>query len=119
LPSQNRSLCTSGDYEQRFIDKNGKSRHHIIDPYTGYPSQYAHSVTVTSSLKGMEAHSLCTWFMTLPLDSVIQQIQDSRGAIDALLVLQDSTYWASEGIKKSLNLIETQFKPHQILTKER
>lgn len=118
LPPQNRSLCTSGDYEQRFVDQTGKIRHHIIDPYTGYPSQYAHSVTVTSNYQGMIAHSLCTWFMTMPLDSVKRKVEESKGSIDALLVLRDSTYWASAGMRDNLTLIETQFKPYQIMTNE-
>ncbi len=39
------ALATSGDYE-RFFERNGKKYSHIIDPETGHPVQYAHSITV-------------------------------------------------------------------------
>ena len=44
-PGNGDSIFTSGDYERRYM-LNGKQRHHIIDPRTGYPSQGAHAVTV-------------------------------------------------------------------------
>jgi thiamine biosynthesis lipoprotein len=39
------SIVTSGDYERFFI-KNGKKYHHIINPFSGMPSNLVHSVTV-------------------------------------------------------------------------
>ncbi|MGK0290407.1 MAG: thiamine biosynthesis lipoprotein [bacterium] len=39
------AIVTSGDYE-RFILKDGKRFHHIIDPRTGYPSKGVQSVTI-------------------------------------------------------------------------
>ena len=42
----NESVFTSGDYERNYEDDEGKQRHHILDPRTGYPSEGTQSVTV-------------------------------------------------------------------------
>jgi len=41
------SVAASGDYERFFI-QDGVKYHHILNPYTGYPANYFHSVTVTA-----------------------------------------------------------------------
>jgi FAD:protein FMN transferase len=42
------SVATSGDYE-RFVERNGKRSHHLLDPHTGQPVTHTQAVTVVSS----------------------------------------------------------------------
>jgi len=43
---QTYAFVTSGDYERYYLDKNGNKYHHIIDPFTLYPSDSARSLTI-------------------------------------------------------------------------
>lgn len=47
VKGENISVVTSGSYE-RFYEYEGKLYHHIINPYTLYPSSFCKSVTVIS-----------------------------------------------------------------------
>ena len=58
LPLTDAAISTSGDYERFFI-KDGKRYHHIINPFTGYPSEYTGGVSVITE-KGYLSDSLAT-----------------------------------------------------------
>jgi len=58
LPLTDAAISTSGDYERFFI-KDGKRYHHIINPFTGYPSESTGGVSVITE-KGYLSDSLAT-----------------------------------------------------------
>jgi FAD:protein FMN transferase len=61
LPSTDRSVVTSGDYE-RFFEYEGRRYAHIFDPRTGYPleeSKSAQSVTLVGP-NATDADAYCT-----------------------------------------------------------
>lgn len=102
---QMRSFCTSGDYEQKFVDKNGKQHHHIFNPRTGESSAGKHSATVSTSIPGMNENSLCTWFMILPLEQIKEKVRESKGKIETILVLDSGKVWISDGFRRSTQLV--------------
>jgi thiamine biosynthesis lipoprotein len=58
LPLTDAAISTSGDYERFFI-KDGKRYHHIINPFTGYPSEHTGGVSVITE-EGYLSDSLAT-----------------------------------------------------------
>jgi FAD:protein FMN transferase len=48
LPISDKAFNTSGDYE-RFVIKDGRRYHHILDPRTGYPVAHTRGVTILAS----------------------------------------------------------------------
>ncbi len=60
-------MVTSGDY-QRYMEVDGKKYSHIIDPTTGYPSEYMRSVTVIDTHdKSAWADAMSTTLFCMPV----------------------------------------------------
>lgn len=49
----NGAISTSGDYENYYYLEDGKKRHHILNPFTGYPENYYVSNTLVSDNAGI------------------------------------------------------------------
>lgn len=62
----NESVFTSGDYERVYEDDDGKQRHHILDPRTGYPAQGTQSVTVIHTDAGLADAAATALFIAGP-----------------------------------------------------
>ncbi len=78
----NMSVVTSGDYERYFIE-DGKRYHHIIDPFTGYPSQNAVSVTVIAKT-ALIADAYSTALFLLKPENAIKLAEETEG-LDAVI----------------------------------
>lgn len=81
------SIVTSGDYE-RFFEVDGKKYHHILDPFTGFPSENSlRSVTIISP-KSMDGDALSTSCFLLGVEDGVKLIR-SLPQIDAIFVTKD------------------------------
>ena len=96
LPIKNKSIVTSGNYE-RFINFNGKSYSHIIDPRTGYPSQGILSVTIVTENAEL-ADALATSVFVLGEEIGMNMINQLKG-VDCIIINSDNKIIKSKNIK--------------------
>lgn len=90
-------ISTSGDYE-RFIEKDGKRYHHIMDPDTGYPADNGLcSVTIVSD-SGLLSDALSTACFVLGAEEGIR-LAEHYGA-EALFVTMEQELVMTDGMKK-------------------
>jgi len=102
LSLENSAFNTSGDYE-RFVLKDGKRYHHILDPRTGYPVTHTRSVTVLAPTSFL-ADTLDTAVFVLGAEKGMQLVQSVPGA-EAVIVDAKNQVHVSPGLKDRLELI--------------
>jgi FAD:protein FMN transferase len=93
---------TSGDYE-RFILKDGKRYHHILDPRTGYPVTSTRSVTVLAPTSFL-ADTLDTAVFVLGAEKGMRLIESMPG-VEAVIVDAKNVVHVSRGLGGRLRLI--------------
>ncbi len=90
----NSSMVTSGSY-QRYYTVDGVRYHHIIDPNTLMPADYAQSVTILAENSGI-ADALSTALFTVSVEQgkkILQQFDN----VQALWVIQDGEIIRTDG----------------------
>jgi thiamine biosynthesis lipoprotein len=93
---------TSGDYE-RFILKDGKRYHHILDPRTGYPVTHTRSVTVLAPSSFL-ADTLDTAVFVMGWEKGMKLIE-SLPSVEAVIVDAKNQLHVSRGLSSKLRLI--------------
>ncbi len=95
------SISTSGDYE-RYVEKDGKRYHHIIDPKTGYPADSGLiSVTIVSE-SGILSDALSTACFVLGKDAGLELAEEY--GVQVYMVDKDLNVYMTEGMDKLLVL---------------
>jgi thiamine biosynthesis lipoprotein len=93
---------TSGDYE-RFILKEGKRYHHILDPRTGYPVTHTRSVTVLAPTSFL-ADTLDTAVFVMGWEQGMKLIESLPG-VEAVIVDARNQLHVSRGLSSKLRLL--------------
>lgn len=89
-------IATSGDYE-RYVERDGTRYHHIMDPFTGYPSNSdVCSVTIVSD-SGLLSDALSTACFVLGSQEGLRLAED-LGA-EALIVTKDLEIVMTRGME--------------------
>lgn len=99
---EDRTFSTSGDYE-RFVIKDGKRYHHIIDPATGYPASGVRSVTIMSK-DGLTAEGLSKIVFIWGAERGMKLIE-SLPDVDAVVVDAQNHVTVSKGLKDKLTIV--------------
>jgi FAD:protein FMN transferase len=93
---EDETFSTSGDYE-RFVIKDGRRYHHIIDPATGYPASKCRSVTVVAK-DGMTAEGLTKAIFILGPERGMALVEKTPG-VAAVIVGADNKVSVSKGLQ--------------------
>lgn len=90
------SMVTSGIYE-RYFEHEGKRYHHIIDPFTGAPSESDLAGVTIVSQNSAQADALSTACLLLGSEDALELIEKIDGA-EALLVTREGEIYKSSGM---------------------
>ena len=103
----NKSVVTSGIYE-RYLEKNNKIYHHMLDPHTGYPfDNNLSSVTIVSD-KSIICDALSTTTFGLGVEDGLKLVESLDG-VDAIFITKDKKIYLSNNLKNQFNLTDNSF----------
>ena len=104
---KNKSVVTSGIYE-RFLESGGKTYHHILSPFDGYP--FDNTLTAVSIIadKSIDADALSTTAFALGLKTGLELLE-SIPNVEGIFITKDSEVYISSGLKDYFKLTNKQF----------
>lgn len=102
-----KTVVTSGIYE-RYLEKDGKKYHHILNPFTGYPmDNNLASVTLVTDVS-VDADAMTKNIFYLGVDKGINYVKTIKG-LDAIFVTKDKKVYITEGLKGNFQLDNSSF----------
>lgn len=103
----NRAVVTSGIYE-RYIEKDGKTYHHILDPNTGYPIDNNITSVSVFAPTSFEGDAYSTALFALGIDKGIHLINHKDG-YEVLYIDNQKNIYLSDGLKDQLEITNDQY----------
>ena len=103
----NKSVVTSGIYE-RYLEKNNKIYHHMLDPHTGYPFDNSLSSVTIISDKSIICDALSTTTFGLGVEKGLKLVESLDG-VDAIFITKDKKIYLSNNLKNKFNLTDNKF----------
>lgn len=111
----NGSISSSGDENQYFINEEGIRRHHILNPFTGYPENNYRNITIIAENNAGLLDGLTTAMYNLEddkLDSVITNLETKNSIhIQKALIEEDANanliLFYDEDMKENIPYFDT------------
>jgi len=102
LELSNRAFNTSGDYE-RYVLRDGKRYHHILDARTGFPVTSTRSVTVLAN-SSFEADLWDTMLFVMGPEKAMALVEKTEG-IEAVIIDANNEVHISSGLRDKLTKV--------------
>ncbi|MCG1011878.1 FAD:protein FMN transferase [Tepidanaerobacter sp. GT38] len=104
-----KTLVTSGPYE-RYIEKDGKIYHHILDTRTGFPVENElMSVTIIAE-SSIDADALSTTVFAMGLEEGMDFVESIEN-IDAIFITKDYKVYTTSGVENlNFKIVDKQFE---------
>jgi len=103
-----KTVVTSGIYE-RYFEEDGKTYHHILDPFTGYPADNDLAGATIICESSTDADALSTAVFVKGKDKAADFIKNLDG-VEAVLITKDKKIYITPGIKDDFELVDKEFK---------
>ncbi len=104
----NKTVVTSGIYE-RFVEKDGKKYHHILNPFTGYPMDNSlASVTIVTDVS-IDADAATKNIFFKGIEKGPEYIKTLKG-VEAIFVTKNKEVYVTDGLKENFKLTNNEFK---------
>lgn len=111
LPSSDRSVVTSGDY-QRYFEHEGRRYAHILDPRTGWPIELERSpksVTLVAD-NPTDGDAYCTAVVVMGAEEGMRFVESKR-ELEAIIVTRAGELLVSSGLEQRFIRTTPQGKP--------
>lgn len=103
LSVRNQAVITSGTYERYFIDKDGRKRHHILNPKTGEPVENTLlSLTVVTD-DGLLGDGLSTALFVMGKEKA-KVYWKAHPGLELLLIEKSGEITITEGLEKCMEI---------------
>lgn len=103
-----KSIVTSGIYE-RYLEKNGKIYHHMLNPKTAYPFENELSSVTIISDKSIDGDALSTSIYGLGLKKGMDKVKTLNG-VDAIFITKDKKVYITECLKDKFSITNEKYK---------
>ena len=104
----NKTVVTSGIYE-RYIEKDGKKYHHILNPFTGYPMDNSLASVTLITDTSIDADAMTKQIFYKGIEKGPEYVKALKG-VEAIFVTKNKDVYITDGLKGNFKIVNKEFK---------